>query len=239
MKTNCWRCKALFDTSQVDTVETVGLCQKCWDQPSEEETPVAALALPNEAIEQVQQRMMDSLKVPKELLGYEAPKPCTISPEQFIHDPPWDDTEVRPKVFIEPSTTAIEHRIAERLTVKDDKEVFGTALRELPQKSGVDFVKLQMDNDPLTRSTFHKTVGMARLEQDLSEAIYQATKKFHNTNDFDSIRDEVKRVSVEALLSNTPVGFPKPPIEFIEKMVEECINARFGRRGEKQSHTRV
>jgi hypothetical protein len=247
MMTKCWRCKGSIDTTKVDTVETIGLCQPCWDNSSAE----PAKTLPNEPIADVQKRLHDSLKVPEEHRGH------GISPEQFVHDPPWDDTEVRPKVpsfshcaserlkdkiFVEPSTSALEHRVAaQRTEVKEQTEK--KSEQKEPKKSGVDFEELQRKNDPsfgtdmstfFDRSPFHSTIGMARLEQELGEAIRNATQKFRNKN-FDDVRDEVRKISVDVLLKNTPNGFPTPPRELIEGLVDKCLDRQFGPRGSTQA----
>lgn len=223
MLTKCWRCKGSIDTTKVEIVETVGLCQKCWD---------------NSSIEQ-------SVKT-------DGACSSNISPEQFVNEAPWDDTDVRPKdkVFAEVATNSLEHRIAAEVAPSaTDKRIMDAdyaaletravaqlMVDELPKKSGVDFVKLQQDNDPMMRGYFgcalQKPVDKVRLQQELVEAIYEATKNFVNTDNSEALREEVKKASVRALLNNTPIGLTKPPVEVVEKLVDDCLTRLFGPPGQ-------
>lgn len=230
--TKCWRCKGSIDTTKVDTVETVGLCQPCWDNSS------AGLDAPRHPVDTMtEERAKEAAFAEMKTEAAERARkyrPSCISPEQFVHDPPWDDTDVRPKpplepplpkVFMEANYASLEMRVVAQL----DQEAF-------PQKYGVDFEELQKENDPtfFDRSPFHSTIGMARLEQELSEAIRNATQKFRNKN-FDEVRDEVRRLSVDVLLKNTPNGFPTPPRELIEGLVDKCLDRQFGPKGSTQA----
>lgn len=195
----CWKCRKDFDTQKVNASETVGLCQRCFDDFDQPE-PVAAT-------EPIAPKVF-YLNEAHELPRVAAPPAPPLNVDYGMPTP------LQPLTDEDAAQAAM--KALDALPESD---------REFLAKKLFDILKIPEELRPPRPKTNFGTVGpLERLAQEMNALVQKLKDACIDTNDLDGMKKQLRVASVQSIRSMTPANIPTG---FIESVVDQAIEEAF------------